>query len=140
MSTINNKKLTNGCFYITIQRGDKMENKIGEYVKAYRLKKGLSLRAFGELCSMSHTHIDSIEKGVDVRTGRAVNLTAATVSKLANVMGVSEAELLGFDKKSEQKLSDAQLKFALFGTEDVPDSVLDEVRQYAQFLKIRERI
>lgn len=117
-----------------------MQNKIGEYVKAYRLKKGLSLRAFGELCSMSHTHIDSIEKGVDVRTGRAVNLTSATVSKLANVMGVSEAQLLGFNEKPSQKISDAQLKLALFETEDVPDSVLEEVRRYAQFLKVKERI
>ena len=116
-----------------------MENKIGEYVKAYRVKKGLSLRAFGELCSMSHTHVDSIEKGFDVRTGRAVNLTSATVSKLANVMGISEAELLGHDTQ-EQKISDKQLKTALFETDEVPDSLLDEVRQFVRFLKVREGI
>ena len=113
-----------------------MDNKIGEYVKAYRIKNGLSLRAFGEKCSMSHTHIDSIEKGVDVRTGRAVNLTAATVSKLANVMGISEAELLGHGRT--EKITDAQLKLALFDTADVPDRLVDEVRQFVQFLKVRE--
>lgn len=116
-----------------------MDNIIGEYVKAYRLKNGLSLRAFGEKCSMSHTHIDSIEKGFDVRTGRPVNLTAATVSKLANVMGISEAQLLCADNK-ESKITDAQLKLALFDSEDVPDRLLDEVRKYVDFLKVREGI
>ncbi len=119
-----------------------MKNKIGEYVKAYRLKKGLSLRAFGELCSMSHTHIDSIERGFDVRTGRAVNLTSTTVSKLANVMGITEAELLGigYAQTQPKKISDSQLKFALFETDEVPDSLLEEVRQFVEFLKVREGI
>lgn len=116
-----------------------MDNKIGEYVKAYRLKNGLSLRALGERCSMSHTHIDSIEKGYDVRTGRPVNLTAATVSKLAAAMGISEAQLLGGDD-DRQTISDSQLKTALFGSDDVDDRLLLEVRKYVEFLKIREGI
>lgn len=119
-----------------------MENKIGEYVKNYRLKKGLSLRAFGALCEMSHTHIDSIEKGCDVRTGRSVNLTSQTISKLASVMGISEQQLIsiGYGDSGVKSISDAQLKAALFGTEDVPDSALDEVKNFAQFIKTRDKI
>ncbi len=119
-----------------------MENKIGEYVKNYRIKKGLSLRAFGTLCEMSHTHIDSIEKGRDVRTGRPVNLTSQTISKLASVMGLSEKELISiaYGDGGVQKISDTQLKIALFGTENAPDSALDEVKSFAQFIKTRDKI
>jgi len=116
-----------------------MDNKIGEYVKNYRIKKGLSLRAFGALCEMSHTHIDSIEKGSDVRTGRPVNLTSQTISKLASVMGLSEHQLISiaYGEQKEECISDAQLKIALFGTDEVPDSALDDVKKYAQFIKTK---
>lgn len=119
-----------------------MENKIGEYIKNFRTKKGLSLRAFGALCEMSHTHIDSIEKGYDVRTGRKVNLTAQTISKLANVMGLSEKELISiaYGEGDKKNVSDAQLKLALFGTENAPDSALDEIKSFAQFIKTRDKI
>ncbi len=119
-----------------------MENKIGEYVKNYRNKNKLSLRAFGTLCKMSHTHIDSIERGYDVRTGKKVNLTALTISKLASVMGLSEKELIfiGYGQKDDNCISDTQLKIALFGTDEVADSVLDEVKSFAQFIKARDKI
>lgn len=119
-----------------------MENKIGEYVKNYRNKNKLSLRAFGALCEMSHTHIDSIEKGCDVRTGRAVNLTAQTISKLAAVMGLSEKELIaiGYGQGEQESISDMQLKVALFGTANVSDDALDEVKSFAQFIKTRDKI
>ncbi len=119
-----------------------INNGIGEYVRNYRIKNKLSLRAFGELCSMSHTHIDSIEKGQDVRTGRPVNLTSQTVSKLASVMGLTESELINIacGEKTVVKITDAQLKYALFETEDVPDSLLDEVKKFAQYVKMRDSI
>ncbi len=46
-----------------------MSNSLGEYVKSRRQGMGMSLREFAELCGISHTHIDSIEKGYDVRSG-----------------------------------------------------------------------
>ena len=119
-----------------------MENKIGEYVKNYRIKNKLSLRAFGTLCEMSHTHVDSIERGFDVRTGRRVNLTSQTISKLASVMGLSEKQLIfiGYGQTDEGVISDTQLKISLFGTKDAPDSALDEVKKFAQFIKTRDNI
>lgn len=113
-----------------------MDNRIGQFVKKRRTELGLSLREFGKLCGMSHTHIDSIEKGVDMRTGREVNLTSATVSKLALALGVTEAELIG--ASSDDGISDSSLKLALFGDSKVPDSLLEEVRQFAEFIKTRE--
>lgn len=111
-----------------------MNKRIGQLVRLKREELGLSLREFGAICGMSHTHIDSIEKGYDSRTGREVNLTAATVSKLAKALGVTEAELIGGDEKP-QAATKAQLKAALFGDPYAPDRMLDEVIRYAKFIK-----
>lgn len=48
-----------------------MNNALGEYVNQYRTENNLSLRDFAKLAEISHTHIDSIEKGIDYRTGKA---------------------------------------------------------------------
>ena len=110
-----------------------MDN-LGEYVKNKRQSMGLSLREFASLCNMSHTHIDSIEKGYDVRSGRKVNPTSETIKKLAQGLGVSEAELMGH---GEETLDDTALKFALFGDGDVSDKMLEEVKKFAKFIKLR---
>ena len=110
-----------------------MNNRISELVRKKRSELGLSLREFGALCGMCHTHIDSIEKGYDPRTNKAVNLTSQTITKLANALGMSEAELLGEDvpKAATRK----QLKLALFGDADASDKLLDEVIRYANYIK-----
>ncbi len=111
---------------------------LGQFVKIKRQQMGLSLREFGKLCNMSHTHIDSIEKGVDVRTGRSVNLTGATVAKLAEALGMSASELASVCSKKETAdivPTDRQLKLALFSDADADDSLLDEVKRFALFIK-----
>jgi len=112
-------------------------NKLGKTVKARRQAMGMSLREFGALCGMSHTHIDSIEKGYDVRSGRAVNPTSATIKKLALALGMTESELLEQPCDSAPS-TDGLLKFALFGGSDATDEMLEEVKQFAKFIKARE--
>lgn len=59
-----------------------MNNKLGEFIRAKRGNK--SLRQFAKECgNLSHTHIDSIEKGADPRTGKQVSLTLDTLEKIA---------------------------------------------------------
>ena len=53
---------------------------LGTVVRNYRQENHLSLRAFGEMCGISHTTIDCIEKGYDPRTGKRVNITNITFS------------------------------------------------------------
>ena len=67
-------------------------NYIGEFIKQYR--GNTSLRDFAENCGISHTHLDSIEKGVDPRTGKAVKVTVETLKKIANAMNMSINDLL----------------------------------------------
>lgn len=67
---------------------------LGEFVKNKRAEMGMSLREFGKKCDISHTHIDSIEKGYDFRTGKKVNITNETLKKLSDVLNVSPSYLL----------------------------------------------
>lgn len=117
-----------------------MNNSLGEYVKKRRQDMGMSLREFASLCKISHTHIDSIEKGYDVRSGREVNPTSSTLKKLASALGVSEKELLSINlgRESAAPSGDEALKFALFGDGNISDEMLDEVKKFAQFIKSRE--
>ena len=115
-----------------------MYENLGKYVKMRRLDMGLSLREFGKLCDMSHTHIDSIEKGVDFRSGKSVNLTGTTVAKLAAALGMSERDLITVSSDATSDVTpvtDAQLKLALFDDVSISDDALLELKQYAQFLK-----
>lgn len=117
-----------------------MNNSLGEYVKSRRQSMGMSLREFADICGISHTHVDSIEKGFDVRSGREVNPTSATIRKLAAALGVSEGELISLNlgKSNEKPSGDEALKFALFGDGNISDEMLEEVKNFAKFIKSRE--
>lgn len=110
---------------------------LGETVKKRRQALGMSLREFGAICGVSHTHIDSIERGYDVRTGRKVNPTSATISKIAVALHIDEATLLGKDIKEQPMVTDELLKFVLFGDSNASDEMLEEVKQFAQFVKMK---
>ena len=62
---------------------------LGEVVRNYRQENHLSLRAFGEKCGISHTTI-----GYDPRTGKRVNITNITFSRLADVLKVPVSVLV----------------------------------------------
>lgn len=143
LSTKNNKIVDKKLFIlyngnIINSRCVTMYENLGKYLKMRRQEMGLSLREFGKLCDMSHTHIDSIEKGVDFRSGKSVNLTGTTLSKLAAALGLSERDLMTVSSDASTDVTpvtDAQLKLALFGDMSICDDALLEIKQYAQFLK-----
>lgn len=119
-----------------------MTNTLGEFIKERRLSMSMSLREFGKKCGVSHTHIDSIEKGYDERTGRTVNLTGTTIRKLATALEMEEAELMNMylgTNTQERTPTDSELKFALFGDGEFSDEMLSEVKRFAEFIKAREQ-
>lgn len=69
-----------------------IKNKLGEFIRQYRGNQ--SLREFASKCGISHTHLDSIEKGIDPRSGKAVRITIDTLKKIAKAMNMSINELL----------------------------------------------
>ena len=58
-----------------------MSNELGKYIKEKRGTK--SLREFAKIIGISHTHLDSIEKGADPRTGNPVSISAEVLKRLA---------------------------------------------------------
>ena len=96
----------------------------------------------GRLCSDL-----GISRGTlgDLKAGRTKKLSSENISKIANYFGVTTDYLLGKDNKKaptengERKMSDAELKFALWGDcEDVSDEDLADVRRYAAFVRERK--
>lgn len=67
-------------------------NYIGEFIRKYR--GNMSLREFANKCGISHTHLDSVEKGYDPRTNKPVRITVETLKKIANAMNMSVNDLL----------------------------------------------
>ena len=85
-------------------------NYIGEFIKNYR--GDMSLREFADKCGISHTHLDSIEKGFDPRTGKPVRVTVETLKKIASAMNMSVNDLLiqsGDVKLEELNFDNAKL-------------------------------
>lgn len=75
----------------------------------------------------------------DLKMGRKQGLSSETLSKIANYFDVSVDFLLTGNTKekapaeSGRRISDADLKFALWGNSDIDDSVLDDVKRFAKF-------
>lgn len=69
-------------------------NKLGEYIRNKRKEHGLSLRECARLCDISHSYLDSLEKGKDPRTNKPVSPTIETLKKISKGLGVPINELL----------------------------------------------
>ena len=90
-----------------------------------------------------------IATGITERTiGRwDVNIPSVDkVQKVAEYFGVSIDYLMGregdedTDSPGKVRLSDEELKYAIFngGSREITDAMLDEVRQFAEWIKMRE--
>ena len=82
----------------------------------------------------------------DLNCGRKKSLSAETLSKIANYLEVTVDNLLGADKKENapadrgEDVSDEDIKFALFGGDgEITDEMFNEVKNFAQYVKLRER-
>jgi transcriptional regulator with XRE-family HTH domain len=95
-------------------------------------KHHTSPNAVGALLGASSGSITAWKKGVLPRS--------AMVSAIADHFQVSVDYLLGeSDTPQRVSVTDEELKFALFGGEgEITDEMLDEVRQFAAFLKQRK--
>lgn len=69
-------------------------NQLGKFIKQKRKELGLSLRDFAEMCEISHSYLDNLEKGRDARSGKPVSPTIETLQKLAFGLKISLIEIL----------------------------------------------
>ena len=91
------------CFTIYIG-GVNISNYLGAFIKQKRGKK--SLREFANEIGISHSHLDSIEKGYDSKTGKPVNLSLDVLCKLSKVLGVDDLLLIYLAKTDNRQCKD----------------------------------
>ena len=107
---------------------------IGAIVR--KLRGNYSLREFAKKCDVSHTAIDTIEKGVDFRTGKSVQPKLATLEKIAKACGVPLTHITEPDTNQQKEISEYDLQVALFGgAEYVSEENWKKVKEFAEFLK-----
>lgn len=76
-----------------------MENKLGKFLQE---KQGdLSLRDFAKKLDISHTYLDSLEKGYDNRSKKPVRITVDTLSKIAEALDEPLEKLVAFSKNED---------------------------------------
>lgn len=86
-------------------------NIIGEKIRT--LRSDQSLREFGKKCDISHTTIDNLEKGIDFRTGKPVQVKMATLEKIANACNISISYFLDEEKCKMLKFKDLRIEQGL---------------------------
>lgn len=67
--------------------------KIGEYIKEYRERMGLSQRKFAAQCDLSNAFINMLEKDENPKTGKPIELSIGKYKKIANGTGVTVDQL-----------------------------------------------
>lgn len=76
-----------------------MENKLGKFLQ--EKQGGLSLRDFAKKLDISHTYLDSLEKGYDNRSKKPVRITVDTLSKIAQALDEPIEKLVALSKNED---------------------------------------
>lgn len=67
---------------------------IGEIVKEYRVKNGLSLREFASRTYLSHNYFAILERNLNPTNGKPPTITLEAIQSIANAMHISFDELI----------------------------------------------
>ena len=67
---------------------------LGDCIKEYRDRHGLSQRQFAELCGLSNAYVSILEKNVNPKTGEAPAPTYGVYQKVAEAMEMSVQTLM----------------------------------------------
>lgn len=90
-----------------------MENKLGKFLME---KQGdMSLREFAKKLDISHTYLDSLEKGYDNRTKKPVRITVDTLSKIAEALDEPLEKLVSLSRNEDYtsiNINDMDIAFA----------------------------
>jgi transcriptional regulator with XRE-family HTH domain len=70
---------------------------MGERLREIRTKKNLSLREAADKIGVSHTYLNSLEKGANPRTGKPANPSAKTLLRISETYGIPVEELVATD-------------------------------------------
>lgn len=90
-----------------------MENKLGKFL--IEKQGSMSLREFAKRLDISHTYLDSLEKGYDNRTKKPVRITVDTLSKIAEALDEPLEKLVSLSKNEDYipiNVNDIDIAFA----------------------------
>lgn len=71
-----------------------MENGLGKFLQNYRKEHDLSLRDFAEKLGISHSYLNRLENGYDIRSGKPVTPTVETLQQIARSLNMDLGEIL----------------------------------------------
>jgi transcriptional regulator with XRE-family HTH domain len=92
-----------------------MSNTFGKFLKLKREDLGLSLREFAEICDISHSYLNKLEKELP-ENGKLISPTIETLVKIScglNISLQSLIDLTGVDKIEQPYLSKKDLNILL---------------------------
>lgn len=79
-----------------------MLQEIGKRLKEAREARNLSLRKAAEMIGVSHTYLDTLEKGRDPRTGNPVNPSAEILVQISKGYSIPIEELLPLNDETDE--------------------------------------
>lgn len=86
-----------------------------------------------------------LSNSVTVKWKAGATPSGSTLAKIADYFGVTTDYLLGTETEKapasdgERTVSDDDIKFALWGTREIDDDVLDQVKAFAKFARENRR-
>lgn len=86
--------------------------KLGEYIKNFRKRRGLSQRQFASLCGVSNGYISMLEEGKNPRTNEPIVPSLQTLKKICSVIGISIHELFSIVDDMPISMKDYKLQEA----------------------------
>lgn len=104
-------------------------NELGDYLKKLRKGKSLSIRKASEGIGISHTYLDSLEKGYDPRTKKERKPTPEVLQKLSDFYEVNYEYLLYLASYISQETYNQQMKLKK-ELEQRKTSLQDATRNY----------
>lgn len=114
-----------------------MENKLGNFLKEKR--GNMSLRDFANKLDISHTYLDSLEKGYDNRNKKPVRITVDTLSKISKALNEPLEKLVAFSENSdypEQKEDPLGLAKIGFNMKDYNPPTETQKAQIEELIKV----
>ena len=106
---------------------------VGNNLRKARLAKGITLEEAGKAIGVQKSAVLKYENG------SVTNIPVERIQKLAKLYGVSPADIMEWKDEKGEQTENEMLKFALFGgADDITDAMIEEVRQFAKMVKLRE--
>lgn len=96
-------------------------NRLGEFIRTQRGNR--SLREFAEICGVSHSYINALEKGFDFRSGKRPAVSTEVLAKLAAGLSVDYLYLAALAEQREY----SPVPNVAGDTEGIPIPILGDI-------------